>query len=100
MIELPSIKEMASMAVTGATYKERAIGEYWFVKIKYQRLHDMIIKREADMLPFKPNCPMEQWKAQADAMGQYLYQLEIKAAMEGIDLDDVFRSCEEGTCEV
>ena len=68
------------------SYKDRAKGEYLFVKDKYNKLHAMIIKREAGKLDFKPNCPMEQWKAQATAMGAYLYQLEIKAAIEEIDL--------------
>lgn len=70
------------------SYKERAIGEYCFVKDKYEKLHKVIIKREAGKLNFEPNCPMEQWKAQAAAMGQYLYQLEIKAEMEDIDLSN------------
>ncbi len=68
-------------------YKERAIGEYHFVKDKYEKLHKVIIKREAGKLNFEPKCPMEQWKAQAAAMGAYLYQLEIKAALEGMDLE-------------
>ncbi len=76
--------------IDGETYKERAIGEYWFVKTKYERLHKMIIKREVGRLEFTPNCPMEQWKAQAKAMGEYLYQLETKAEIEYIDLDDIF----------
>lgn len=67
-------------------YKDRAKGEYYFVKDKYEKLHRMIIRREAGKLDFKPNCPMEQWKAQAAAMGAYLYQLEVKAEMEGIEL--------------
>lgn len=67
-------------------YKDRAKGEYYFVKDKYDNLHKMIIKREAGTLTFTPNCPMEQWKAQASAMGQYLYQLEIKAEIEGIEI--------------
>ena len=50
-------------------YKERAKGEYYFVRDKYEKLHRMIIKREANKLDFAPNCPMEQWKAQAAAMG-------------------------------
>ena len=76
-------------------YKERAIGEYWFVKDKYEKLHKMIIKREAGKIDFTPNCPMEQWKAQAAAMGAYLYQLEIKAAYEDIDLDRILAPCDE-----
>ena len=85
-----SIEKAAMLAATGETYKERALGEYWFVKIKYERLHAVIVKREAGKLDFTPNCPMEQWKAQAAAMGEYLHQLEIKACMEDVDLDDVF----------
>ena len=67
-------------------YKDRACGEYYFVKDKYEKLHKMIIKREAGKLDFTPNCPMEQWKAQAKAMGEYLYQLEVKAVIENIPL--------------
>ena len=68
-------------------YKSRAIGEYYFVKDKYNKLHSVIIKREAGKLDFEPNCPMKQWKSQASAMEQYLYQLEIKAEIEGYSLD-------------
>lgn len=67
-------------------YKERMRGEYYFVKEKYEKLHKMIIKREAGKLDFSPACPMEQWKAQAAAMGSYLYQLEVRAYMEDIEL--------------
>lgn len=67
--------------------RSRTIGEYFFVKDKYDKLHSMIIKREAGKLDFKPKCPMEQWKSQASAMGQYLYQLEVKAEIEGYSLD-------------
>ena len=68
-------------------YKSRAIGEYYFVKDKYNKLHSMIIKRGAGKVDFEPNCPMEQWKAQASGMWRYLYQLEIKAEIEGYSLD-------------
>lgn len=67
-------------------YKDRARGEYLFVKDKYEKLHAMIIKREAGKLDFTPNCSMAQWKAQASAMGEYLYQLEVKAEIECIPL--------------
>ena len=68
------------------SYKERARGEYYFVKDKYDKLHAMIIKREAGKLDFDPNGPLEEWKAQAAAMRAYLFQLEVKAYMEGVDL--------------
>lgn len=46
----------------------------------------MIIKREAGNLDFEPGSPMEVWKAQAAAMCNYLYQLEVRSEYEGIDL--------------
>lgn len=88
-MRLPTMT-MIMQYIDGDTYKERAIGEYWFVKTKYDNLHKMIIKREAGKLDFTPNCSMAQWGAQAKAMGEYLYQLEIKAEIEGIDLEAIF----------
>lgn len=79
-------QDIAFRLMCSDDYKLRAKGEYLFVKDKYEKLHRMIIKREAGKLDFAPNCPMEQWKAQAAAMGQYLYQLEIKAEIEGVEL--------------
>lgn len=79
-------------------YKERAKGEYLLVKDKYEKLHEMIVCREAGKLRFEPNCPMEQWKAQAAAMGQYLYQLEVKAKYEGVDLND-YECSEDNTTQ-
>lgn len=87
---------MILKAIDANDYKTRAIGEYWFVKDKYEKLHKMIIRREAGKLDFTPNCTMEQWKAQASAMGQYLYQLELKACIEDIDLDSLYY---EPNCE-
>lgn len=81
---------MILKAIDAPDYKTRAIGEYWFVKDKYEKLHAMIVKQEAGKLGFEPNCPMEQWKAQARAMGEYLHQLEIKACIEHIDLDSLY----------
>ena len=66
-------------------HRQRAAAEYLFVKDKYEKLHRMIVKREAGKLDFEPDCPMEQWKAQAAAMGAYLFQLEIKAEYEEYD---------------
>ena len=99
MNEQAKLERACVWAATGDTYAERAIGEYWFVKIKYERLHKMIIKREAGKLDFTPNCSMEQWMAQAAAMGAYLYQLEIKAEIEGVDLDSFLFVATEGSAK-
>ena len=76
------------MLLISSNYSDRAAGEYWLVKDKYEALHRMIVKREAGTLDFEPNCPMEQWKAQAAVMGEYLHQLELKAEYEGCDLTE------------
>lgn len=67
-------------------YKERFKAEYLQTKIRYDKLHTMIIKYEAGMLNFQPTCPIELLKNQAKYMGMYLYQLEIRAQLEGIEL--------------
>ena len=67
--------------------KERFKAEYWQTKIRYDRLHKMVVKYEAGKLDFTPNCSLELLKTQKAAMGQYLYALEVRAAIEDIPLD-------------
>lgn len=67
-------------------YKERFKAEYLQTKIRYERLHKTIIKAEAGTLKFEPKCPIELLVDQKAAMGKYLYILEVRAEMEGIDL--------------
>ena len=67
-------------------YKERFKAEYWQTKIRYEKLHEMIVKYEAGVLKFEPKCPLKVLKEQASYMGQYLYILEVRAEIEGIKL--------------
>ena len=46
----------------------------------------MIVKYEAGTLQFSPVTPLELLKKQASFMGQYLYILELRAQLEGIEL--------------
>lgn len=69
-------------------YKERFKAEYWQTKIRYEKLHEMIVKYEAGVLNFEPKCPLLLLKEQASYMGQYLYTLEVRAKMEDINLED------------
>jgi TPR repeat protein len=64
--------------------------KYSFIetKIRYNKLHDMIVKYEAGTLNFEPSCSLETFKKQASAMGNYLYVLEVRAQVEGIDLKE------------
>ena len=68
-------------------YKERFIAEYWQTKIRYDKLHKMLVRYEAGTLPFTLTCPVEVLRGQAHHMGNYLTQLEIRAEIEGIDLE-------------
>lgn len=67
-------------------YKERMKKEYWQLKDRYTKLHNMCIKYEAGTLDFTPNCPLELLKEQKGAMGNYLRCLEIRAEIEGVKL--------------
>ena len=67
-------------------YKERFKAEYWQTKIRYEKLHRMIIKYEAGTLHPIPDTDIRIFKDQAGAMGNYLYALEVRAELEGIEL--------------
>jgi len=68
-------------------YKERFAAEYWQTKLRYDRLHRMVVHYEAGTLEFKPKCSLDLLKQQKAAMGQYLYCLEVRAEIEQIMLD-------------
>lgn len=72
--------------MNSADYKERFKAEYYQTKIRYEKLHKMVVKYEAGTLDFTPNCPLDLLKNQKAAMGGYLYNLEIRAEIEGIEL--------------
>lgn len=67
-------------------YKERFKAEYYQLKIRYQKLHKMVVQYEAGTLSFTPSCPIDLLKRQKAAMGQYLYALEVRAEIEGVQL--------------
>ena len=67
-------------------YKNRMKAEYLQTKIRYDKLHKMIVKYESNTLDFEPSCSLDLLKKQASAMGQYLYELECRAEIEGIEL--------------
>ena len=68
-------------------YKDRFKAEYYQTKIRYDKLHKMIVKYEAGSLNFTPNCSLELLCRQAKAMGEYLHTLEIRAEIEDIELN-------------
>ena len=68
-------------------YKERFIAEYVETKIRYERLHNIIIKWCAGKADFITD--IELFEEQAKYMGNYLKMLEIRAVKEDIELPNV-----------
>lgn len=67
-------------------YKERFKAEYYQTKIRYAKLHQMIVKMDAKTLDFTPTCSKAIFLEQKRYMGEYLRMLEIRAEIEGIEL--------------
>ena len=67
-------------------YKERFKAEYRQTKLRYDKLHAMIVKADAGKLEFTPTCPLKLLRDQKACMGKYLYHLEVRAQIEGIEL--------------
>lgn len=67
-------------------YKERFKAEYNQTKIRRDKLHNTLIQQEAGVLNFELKCDPYLLKKQECAMDDYLRLLEIRAAIEKIDL--------------
>ena len=70
-------------------FKERAKAEYHQLAIRCEKLEAMCKKYAAGELEFTPNCPLELLQKQLDHMQGYKEILEIRADIEGIDLQDI-----------
>lgn len=69
-----------------ANYKERFKAEYYQLKIRYEKLKDMLTKWDFGTLSFKPTCPRSTYSYQKETMANYLAILEARAVMENIEL--------------
>ncbi len=67
-------------------YEWRMLDEYKELKKKYDKLHKMLVQYDAGKLDFKLSCPVDLLRKQASIMGQYLYILEVRAAIEDTPL--------------
>lgn len=66
-------------------YKERMVKEYTELKERYTKLHRMLVKHDAGKLEFALNCPIDLLRQQESIMEEYLYTLEVRAAIEGVE---------------
>lgn len=70
--------------MSSTDYKIRLVAEYVQTKIRYEKLHNMIVKYDANKLDFEPMCPIDILRQQKHTMGQYLYSLQVRMVMEDI----------------
>ena len=73
--------------MTSADYKDRFKAEYWQLKIRAQKLNDMVNKYKAGKLEFTPTCPIELLEDQLEIMTGYLGLLFARASVEGVVLE-------------
>ena len=67
------------------SYIERFKAEYYQTKVRYQKLHTLLVKYDAKTLDFDPT-NIELLREQKKYMGKYLYVLEVRAEKERIKL--------------
>lgn len=67
-------------------YTERFKAEYYQLKIRYEKLKDMLERWDTNQLMFAPTCPRSIYRLQTEAMLDYLAVLEARAKIEGIEL--------------
>ena len=67
-------------------YKERFKGEYYLIKMKLEKLRQLLLKYENGTLDFTPSCSLALLKNQASVMKQYITILERRAEIEKVKL--------------
>ena len=84
---MEELKETVELMLSN-DYKERFKAEYYQLKIRIDRLDNMLSKMENDELNFIPTCPYELLQNQLKAMLLYEIFLKERAKIEKIDLED------------
>ena len=107
-----NLQETAELMASN-NYKERFFAEYWQTKIRYEKLKKFNTRIEAahrvNGAPLTPDfihddlngnvkhveepkhdCPANILEQQQRAMGEYLHILEVRAVIEGIELEPEF----------
>lgn len=67
-------------------YKERFKAEYYQLKIRLEKLYEMLVRYDAGTLGFTPDCSIQLLKDQLSIMRDYLYALQVRAEIENIEL--------------
>ena len=71
--------------------KDRMWAEYWQTKIRYRKLKAFTNRIEAARLQEKPgpqhSCSYDLLRKQQSIMGEYLHVLELRLAIDGMNID-------------
>ena len=80
------IKELSETVelMLSEDYKERLRAEYYQLRIRYQKLKNLLDKWNNDELDIEPSCPKGLLMWQLHDMESYLYHLGERAKYEGI----------------
>jgi hypothetical protein len=73
-----------------ADYKERFAAEYIQLRIRTEKLSEMVQKYKNGTLDFTPKCSVELLEDQLRHMQAYLTDLEVRAGIEMIDIPTEF----------
>lgn len=84
-VKIMELKDTVDLMLSN-DYKDRFKAEYYQTKIRYDKLHNMVVKLEAGTLNFTPKCGIGLFKDQLSYMGEYLFDLELRANIENIEL--------------
>lgn len=71
-------------------YKKRFKAEYQQLKIRHNRLGNMLWRYAEGMLDFEPSCPVSLLSQQEKLMEELLKVYKWRAEIEGIDLYEEF----------
>lgn len=91
---MKELKETVEL-MTSTDYKERFIAEYHQLKIRYEKLRDFNTKiRASEYTGIEPkhDVPARILFDQEEVMNQYLRILELRAQIEGIELNKEIKS--------
>ena len=72
--------------INSSDYNDRFKAEYQQVKIRYEKLHKMLVKWDAGTLDFEPTCSKALLMEQERYMREYIRCLETRAEIEAVDL--------------
>lgn len=75
-------------AMLSEDYKERFKAEYQQLHIRTMSLARMLKSWDEGTLDFEPTCPQDLLLKQLGFMESYLFTLEQRAQIEGIDLNE------------